>query len=106
MKSPCGGIALQASAVAFEAQLLRRGNGVVPGLPPEAAMDELGPIDVTWYPEDRTELRDWLMPEIEAVAQRYRRYTGTGAKHIEITIVDERGDTKQMHFPPRQRLAD
>jgi hypothetical protein len=70
------------------------------------AVDELLPDEMTWVPDERIELRDWLLPAVEAVAEQYGRYTGAEVHRVELVLVDGRGDTKQLNFVLKQQLAD
>ena len=69
-------------------------------------MDEVVPDEMTWFGEDRVELRDWLRPAVDRVAEQYGRHTGAEVHRIELVIVDDRGDTKQLHFVLKHQLAD
>jgi hypothetical protein len=70
------------------------------------AMEEHHFEEAVLYLEDRVELKNWLASEIEAVAERYRRHTGAAVNRVEIVIVDERGDTKQLNYRLPRIVAD
>lgn len=63
----------------------------------------LGPFGIG-HPEDRTELRDYLMPDIEVLAVSFKQYTKKKVKRVEVLIIDEDDQTRQINFIVDPRL--